>query len=340
MRLTLTVIAATVALVACGGGGGGEDGPANPATPTTPTNPGSGGQAVITQDNYVAVAREALSTSAFLVDASSFVLGADISNADVLMRFAQQQLLKLPQRGARNPATAIGVSQSFTEPCDTGGSVTVTDTDLNGNGNVDPGDSVTVRPNNCGFGGQVLNGELSLTLSSVSGIPGEDIYPWSVTGTFRFNNLRSQVGNNQSTASGDMTLTASARSRFSQEVSLSTPRFAVTSSYNGAVTNQTLSDYSTTVKTEASGAGLAGISSAQGTLTTSAFGSLNVQTPTPFTRVGSQLYPSSGQAVVTGAGGSKVRVTANSATSVTVSLDANGDGTYETSVNKPWSELR
>ena len=55
---------------------------------------------------------------------------------------------------------------------------------------------------------------------------------------------------------------------------------------------------------------------------------------------GSQPYPSSGQAVVTGAGGSKVRVTANSATSVTVSLDANGDGTYETSVNKPWSELR
>ena len=53
MRLTLTVIAATVALVACGGGGG-EDGPANPATPTTPTNPGPGGQAVITQDNYVA----------------------------------------------------------------------------------------------------------------------------------------------------------------------------------------------------------------------------------------------------------------------------------------------
>ena len=108
MRLTLTVIAATVALVACGGGGG-EDGPANPATPTTPTNPGPGGQAVITQDNYVAVAREALSTSAFLVDASSFVLGADIkrrifvvkSTVDTMAEFVRQ-LDRLVRFGCRS----------------------------------------------------------------------------------------------------------------------------------------------------------------------------------------------------------------------------------------------
>jgi hypothetical protein len=50
-------------------------------------------------------------------------------------------------------------------------------------------------------------------------------------------------------------------------------------------------------------------------------------------------YPNAGQVTATGLGGSKMRLTVQSATTVQIELDADGNGAYETSVTKPWSEL-
>ena len=59
----------------------------------------------------------------------------------------------------------------------------------------------------------------------------------------------------------------------------------------------------------------------------------------PFVRQLSQPRPASGQATVTGANGAMLRLTALSSTQVRIELDADANGTYETSVIKLWSEL-
>jgi hypothetical protein len=50
--------------------------------------------------------------------------------------------------------------------------------------------------------------------------------------------------------------------------------------------------------------------------------------------------PYRGQMVLTGQAGSKVRLTAQSSSSVYLELDANGDGTYEKSETRTWSSLQ
>lgn len=336
MRLALTMVATTVALLACGGGGGGGADTTNPATRA---NPSAGSLATLTSTNYVSVAQEALSTSSLLLDAGGLVLGAQVNDPGALVRFAQQHLLQLPQR-TMNPAAAVGAIQTFTQPCEGGGSITETDDDRNENGEADAGDSLTLTANNCSFAGQVLNGELQITLTSVTGNPGET-FPWSVSGNISFRNFAAQERANRYTANGNMGLALSARNSSNQDIVLSTASFALTSSYNGAVSSQTLTDYSTSLRVRSTGSGLSSVSSVQGTLTSSALESraVNIQTPTPFSRMTTDPNPSSGEAVITGANGSKVKIQANNATSVTISLDADGNGTYETSVTKTWSEL-
>ena len=64
-----------------------------------------------------------------------------------------------------------------------------------------------------------------------------------------------------------------------------------------------------------------------------------IETPTPFARPANQSYPAIGQAVMSGAAGSRVRVTALNAATVKIELDADGNGVYETAVDKPWSDI-
>jgi hypothetical protein len=50
-------------------------------------------------------------------------------------------------------------------------------------------------------------------------------------------------------------------------------------------------------------------------------------------------YPSSGVMVITGAANSQLKLTALSNTQVRQELDANGDGTYESSTTVNWNTL-
>ena len=328
MRLTLTALAVSVTLVACGGGGDGGD--------DTPLNPGAGTATALTSANYVAVAQEALSASAFLLDAGSFVLGAQVTDPGVLVRFGQAQLLKLPGRTASGPVAAVGATQTYTEPCNGGGSLTVVENDANGNQEVDPGDSLTLTANNCAFEGQVLNGQLSVTLSAVTGLPGETA-SWSVAGVLRFRNLTAQSGADRMVANGDMSLNASASGGYDESIALSTANFAVASTFGGVQSNQTLTNYDTSLQVR----NATWTTAARGTLTSSALnsGSVAIETPTPFARPANQSYPAIGQAVMSGAAGSRVRVTALNAATVKIELDADGGGVYEAAVDKPWSDI-
>jgi hypothetical protein len=69
-------------------------------------------------------------------------------------------------------------------------------------------------------------------------------------------------------------------------------------------------------------------------------GYVDVTTPQPLVVVTGEDHPSSGEFVVTGANNSSARLTALSATTFQIDVDADGDGTYETTVGTfTWGTL-
>ena len=329
MRNPALLFALSSVLVACGGGGGG-DAPA--AAPQ-----GTAGKTAVTlsSTNYVAVAQESMSSSNYLADASTLAVGAEVNDADVLVRFGQAQAGKLQGRFGGTLALATGVTTTTTEPCAGGGTLTIVDNDLNGDGKPDAGDSASLTANNCIFEGSTLTGGLTLAVNAFSG--NINTPPFTATMTLTFNNLTARSAAASSTGTGTMALSLNAPTSNTRTVSLKSTQFTTTSTYGGTTYNRTLDNYTVVVDSNATSSR----TTAAGTLSSSAFESktVTIATPVPFVRVFPQTRPSSGQATATGTNGGVVRVTAISNTQVKIELDANADGTYETSVTKLWSEL-
>ena len=66
------------------------------------------------------------------------------------------------------------------------------------------------------------------------------------------------------------------------------------------------------------------------------YGFVVISTSTPFHLLAGNTYPSSGTMIVTGASNGRAKLTVLNSTSYTVDVDANGDGTYETSSSHTW----
>jgi hypothetical protein len=328
MRNSVSLLVLSSILVACGGGG--SDGPA-----ASNQGPAVAEKATLTADNYVAVAQESLSSSNFLADASTLAVGAEVNDAEALMRFSQAQAFKLAGRFASTQALVTGASITTTEACAGGGTVTLVDNDINGNGQPDVGDTASITATNCTFQGSTLNGTLTLTVNAFSG--NTNVPPFLVAITMTLTNLTAKSAAASSTGNGTMVLTVSSNTAGNRTDSLKSTQFATTSTYGSASYSRTLNDYTVVVDSNAATSS----SKADGTLTSSAFGSksVTIATQAPFVRQLSQTRPASGQATATGANGAVVRVTALSNTQVKIELDANADGTFETTVTKLWSEL-
>ncbi|ABM35380.1 hypothetical protein [Polaromonas naphthalenivorans] len=330
MRHVLTLAAASAMLVACGGGS--DSAPA--ATPTPAAT-----QATLTSANYVAVAQESLSSSAYLANTTGLVTGAQVSDSEALIRFGQDQLPKLPRWLADAPVQAVGAVQSQTENCAGGGTLTISANDANGNRLVDAGDSVSLTANNCSFEGQLLNGQLTLTINSLTGNP--DHYPYSLSVTLGFNNLATQSASLRTVGNGSLALSIDARAANDQSLVLRTSSLNLSSTYGTTTYSKTLTGYATSVELRPAGTGFTSTTSVDGTLSSSAFESrsISIATPVSFVRTSGQTYPSSGQLVITGAAGGKIRVTVTSATTVLIELDADANGSYEASTSKLWSDM-
>ena len=66
-------------------------------------------------------------------------------------------------------------------------------------------------------------------------------------------------------------------------------------------------------------------------------GAVKVATETPLQGYSYNNYPDTGSVVFTGANNAQIRVTANGDGTVTVAVDGNGDGVYDSSQTIPWS---
>lgn len=265
------------------------------------------------------------------------------SVAGVLQRFAQFAV-HAPAARAMTPATGqvrtLAVIR-VTEPCGASGNVTIELNDADNSGALSAGDSASFSFNACSSGqGESIDGGLALRVASVSGP--------NISGTLTYNQLR------LSTLDASFAINGSVNLVYTEAGTLATYRSVVgAGGLSTLVTAQMFSDELTLragfeqlitsdTAAVAPGTSIPGLNTASvnGELTANSLGGIiNVVTVAPFQRYAVDPYPRAGQLTVAGAGGSRLRVTALSATTVRIELDADGNGSYEQSRDVAWSAL-
>jgi hypothetical protein len=311
----------------------------NPTGATLGTASASGtilnddGATPLSAANYVVAAREAISPASFLFDTSGLILGAKVSPANAIMRFSQAQLAQIPGWFSSAPSQFTGVTQTEVEQCPGGGSLTITVVDINGNDQADPGDSVSITASDCLWDGAWVNGVIGFVVDASSGLIG--VPPYELMASVTLNNLSVQYGDAVDTASGNFSVHANMISETSGTNSINVAQLSMSSMYGAASLSRTLTNYALSETVD----GLSSTVNLTGSVATSAISAntLSVQTVSPVTIIG-EADPSSGQMLVGAALGGKIRITALTGGAY-IELDADGDGTYETSTTVPWGEL-
>lgn len=316
-------------LSACGGGGGSDGG--DPVLPSVAT---------VTSSNYEGVARQSLVAATYLGDATGLVTGAQVApGPQVLFAFARAQLGRLPGLLASRTRVVTGVTSTETLDCTGGGTVNVQTVDNNGNGNVDVGDAGTPTARNCVEDGTTISGTISLTFSAVGGDLNTDTYSATVAVTLQ--DLRASTQAGSAAGSGQFTLAITSTNATTSAMELTVPSLSVAGTFGGVADTVTMQDFRLSTSTALSGGRQRTSTSTSGTVgsNTLAGGTITLATVQPLVQFEGDLYPSSGQITATGAARSQVRMTVQTATTVLLELDADGNGSFEASVVKPWSSL-
>jgi hypothetical protein len=311
-RRALTMLA-VAALGACGGGGGDS------------SNPPAAELLAISDANADAVARAGLASAGVGPVAAGLGTGMGATGAaDPTVANASRRASTL----AVKAAARVRPMAARTIDCAVSGSVTVDLTDANANDLLDlPGESLRITASQCNEGdGNVLNGSFTMALTAFTN-------GTNFSFTMAFANLA--VQGSDGTAGLDGTLAV----RFSggNTLEISADSFALRAQQTGSSYSFSLSDFSTRVVDS----GDALVQRVAGRLAGSGLSSYSVDVTTPVSVVQRYAddYPSSGTMRFVGASGSALKVDALSATQVRLSVDANGDGTYETVRTMLWSEL-
>ncbi|OIP19685.1 MAG: hypothetical protein AUK51_00785 [Comamonadaceae bacterium CG2_30_59_20] len=326
-----TIVLSTAFLTACGGGGGGNDGPA----PVAAT-------AALTSTTQDVAAQEVVSTALAPLELVQTLTGAQTTDEGALFRFALAQKSKLPTylMNASKNSTLVGVVQTETVACTYGGSLYISASVANPNGEPTAGDSATITGNNCVEADGTISGSLRLTFNSLSGNFNTDYYSASIT--LSFDNLAIASAQINVRANGSFALAEAANGYNNLQQTYSTPSLSVSADYAGEARTRTLSGFqATATRTSGANDSYATSYSLNGAVTSSAMASqtLMFNTITPFVEFSDDLYPSSGVLLITGAANAQLRLTAINSSQVTQELDANGDGSFEGNKTVYWSSL-
>ncbi|MBC5782936.1 hypothetical protein H8N03_08260 [Ramlibacter sp. USB13] len=310
-------------LAACGGGGGDSSG--NAATAV---------QLAITSANSQAVAAESLEASASYEAAAggaSLLTGVEVdgggaANPLLLAKATSQLLAKVPA----GPSLATGVSATETLACSSG-TLTVSYSVASTSGVLAAGDSMSFTANNCtetvGTETMRMNGTMSITILSGT-FNASGAYPRSVSMQTSASNFTVVQGGETMVANGDVTIDLTQTSFSDAKVTLKSSRMSSKVGSHAV----TLKGYTHTVTETSSGATIqitATVETNNSRLGTGTV-SYQVTTTTPIV-VNSAGQVTAGVLKATGASGSNVVLTATGADSFTVQVDADGNGTYESS---------
>lgn len=332
----LGVFATGMILAACGGSGGGDDG-----------GGGTGVAAPLAIDagNAESVAGAVVEITSDMADVGGLTgdLGTlSVNTTTTPAGLVDRHLRDWLAAGRGGGVSALAVS-TFTEDCDpppgggTPGTVTFTENDADDSGTPSAGDSLTVAFSNCfeAFDGLTFNGSLQITITALSGDDIEGGTDLTATVTASFNDLSLTDDGVTESVDGTISLTLDIDGATGTE-SLELVISELTATSGG--TEDVVADANISVSVDATGAVTVTVAA------TFSFaglgGSVTVETVVAFQSVDDQANPSAGEVLVTGAGGSSVRLTAEpDGVNVVLDVDADGVGGAETQINTTWAAL-
>jgi len=322
--LSIFVAASTLAMLAACGGGGGDSSPASADVAITSTN-----QTAVTRASLDGSTGVALAAQGSLGGSgTSSALGAATLVRRAIAAAANQRKI-IASLGA-SPRSA----STSTEACQVSGTLTVTFDDRDGNGTLSNGDVLTAAFAQCHDSAtSSIDGTVAITLTAA---PTDTTLDASAS----FQNVTTVDGGVSSGISGNVALHEVDGSTASTvQLTAGSGGLAVSvasSAYSDSVSFESGMTFSASATTDGSQAAL----SLDGSFTaTSIGGRVTVTTLTPLTTASGSDYPATGVIKVVGASGSTVLATVLDNTQVQLQLDANGDGTYESSTVVAWATL-
>jgi hypothetical protein len=254
----------------------------------------------------------------------------------------------LQEAGAIKTAMAARPQAVLTrsQACAAGGSITVTLNDVDNSQAASAGDSASVAFNQCRPSAtELVNGAVNFTYTTLSVTTART----DVAAALSFTGLSAQSPGETYSIDGAVTLSASRQGSVTTAqlvvaagglaLAATTPTHSESLTLGGALTLAVTVDDAAVPPS----GGAAGLTTVQisGAVSSNrlAGGTIVISTPVPLKAYESDPYPREGQIVVTGAANSKLRLTAVSTAVLRIELDANGDGTFESSVDRPWGDV-
>ena len=331
MKSSLSILASAAllaTLAACGGGGG-----------DAPSQPG-GGKGTITSANQDQVVRASVSAGLSVSMAQNRAGGASpasVADRSHALGTVMQRAIAAAQGSRKGIASATAhpaVSASDTQPCGVSGTLTVTIDDHDANNALSSGDVIAVSFAQCKDSAtSSINGAISITLA---GTPTATQF----TASANFQDIAVVQDGVTSTIAGNVTVSEN-DTALDTLTTLSVGSGGLTAATASSGYNDSVSFASGfVIQTDEATSGASTSVSLSGTLSAQSLGgSITISTPQALVQLSSDNYPSAGQVIVTGASGSAVRATVLDKTQVQVDLDANGDGTYESTATVAWTSL-
>lgn len=309
-------------LTACGGGDSADGGTA-PQARITADNAEQIANLVVEASNGI---EEFGGMSSDLTD-GSLTRGINTHSLDVSAR-SLSRLVLAPSGGRLDTVTA----GPEIEKCPVSGSIAISANIQNPSSDTPtPGDSLSVTADQCESLDGVLNGGISLVIDRFTGDPAN--FPFEFAATLTLDNFSVQEGSEIATAHGGMTLAIGSEDGIVVTNDLSGSRISV--SYGGKTHTLSAFRFLRTVDT-ATGAysrfseGILDGSNLEGAVT--------FRTPIPFQGLDFQ-YPHTGEMLIKGAEGSSLRLLALDSVNIRIEIDADGDGTYETTIDTTWEAI-
>ena len=342
-RFAMLVLPALV-LAACGGGGGGGGGggsSSNASTTTfTPT-------LAISSTNASSVAADGLdaSTNAGAAQAgANLITGVQVdAGTPVMVPSLSEVALKLARMAAgKAPSLATGVAVNETDACTYGGTITITG-NIASDTSVSAGDTISISASNCAevIGNSTsvttLNGAMAITVTAGT-ISDSAVYPQNITMALTATSLSTSTLGVVDVSDGDMTIALQQISATAANATISGNSLTNTWTHGSVTRSVALKNYKiaqgtngTTVRSDVT---------ATVVTTNPRVGSnqvYTVTTPTPIVR--DLAIVASGSLKVTGAS-SSLLLTVTTPNNFTLQVDANGDGTYESSSTVTMADLQ